>query len=197
MSTPNPPRENLVRAVKTCSVDGCNRAFLAKGMCSYHYQLHKRQTAPTCTIDVCDRPQKASGLCAGHYSRKRRGGDLTSAVRRGRFYGQGRYGKDGYILVWVGKDDPAANAEGYILEHRLVMSRLLGRKLHPWENVHHKNGIRDDNRAENLELWVKPQPAGARLDDLIAFIVDNYPEAVDAHRSRRAQLRLIVNREAV
>lgn len=60
--------------------------------------------------------------------------------------------RDGYVNVFVGEDSPFSHWNGHISEHRLVMEKALGRRLEPGEQVRHRNGCRDDNRLENLEL---------------------------------------------
>lgn len=67
----------------------------------------------------------------------------------------GRY-KDNQERIWVYlPEHPFANNKGYMLEHRLVMEKKLGRYLTSNEEIHHRNGIKDDNRIENLKLVVK------------------------------------------
>jgi len=61
----------------------------------------------------------------------------------------------GYKMVAIEPDDffySTAKSNGFIAEHRLIVAKSLGRNLHRWELVHHKNGIKDDNRIENLQL---------------------------------------------
>lgn len=76
----------------------------------------------------------------------------------------------GYVLVYA-PDHPSrtGKATPYVMEHRLVMEHHLGRELLPSETVHHKNGVKSDNRLENLELWVTSQPAGQRPEDLVLW----------------------------
>lgn len=73
-----------------------------------------------------------------------------------------RIDKFGYVLIWKPKH-PNAKIAGYIHEHRLVMSEFLKRPLHKWEYVHHINGIKTDNRVENLELMTKKVHRGKVL----------------------------------
>lgn len=97
--------------------------------------------------------------------------DCMYAYRRGE--GKSFINSYGYIVVGTPIDYPGARANGsrsgQILEHRKVMQDMLGRPLLDSENVHHINGVRTDNRPENLELWSRSQPAGQRVEDKVAW----------------------------
>lgn len=100
--------------------------------------------------------------------RKYRGKNPIGPLQR-KPSGEGHINKMGYkIITKVGH--PNSNSmKGAIPEHIFVMSEHLGRQLFKGESVHHKNGIRDDNRIQNLELWNKAQPAGQRVHDKIKW----------------------------
>lgn len=117
----------------------------------------------------------------------------SNSLRQGVTKSCGCYNKE--IMSAIGKSNPSyktgksTSLKGYIecskgyiqqnfsfyhhkkrmFEHILVMAEYLGRELFAYENVHHKNGIRDDNRLENLELWSKHQPSGQRVIDKIQY----------------------------
>lgn len=82
--------------------------------------------------------------------------------------GKGWKMKDGYKQLLI-KNHPNAAKSGYVMEHVVIMSQYLDRPLKETETVHHKNGIRDDNRIENLELWSGSHPYGQRVEDKIEW----------------------------
>jgi HNH endonuclease len=79
-----------------------------------------------------------------------------------------RIKRSGYIML-LNRDHHRSQQNGYVYEHIIVMEDKIGRRLIARENVHHINGIKDDNRPENLELWSTSQPAGQRVSDKVEW----------------------------
>lgn len=126
-----------------------------------------------------ERRRKISEAMMGKERPKLRG-HPSYALRRGPKHCNWKGGRrlnGGYVCV-LRRDHPNAPKAGYIREHILVMEAHLGRYLKPGENVHHRNGIRHDNRIENLELWVRPQNPGQRVADIIAWVVKDYRDEI-------------------
>lgn len=65
----------------------------------------------------------------------------------------------GYVALAVPPDHHLRQAHGYAYEHQLVAEQMLGRRLAEEEIVHHRNGIRTDNRPENLEVTTASEHA--------------------------------------
>lgn len=72
----------------------------------------------------------------------------------------------GYVKI---RQDDVIGRDKWVLEHRYVMEKKLGRKLVKGENVHHKDGNKENNHPDNLELWVTLQPRGQRVEDLVEY----------------------------
>lgn len=143
-------------STRTCST--CNLVFIPT---SRHKNCVKcRKQAQKSPCPVCTKPMISnSKTCAN--CRPPSGGDKNPNWKGGK-----HFHKRGYVVCYVSGHPRHPK---YVFEHILVMEDTIGRYLLPGENVHHKNGVRDDNRPENLELWVTNQPSGQRPEDLVVW----------------------------
>lgn len=155
-----PPRtpRNCIKCKGTIKFNRSSKEF-----CDNCYEKNRRIKNPDKYRGWLDKKNKEKRINA----RKRRGLPLDHPRLIGEA-GKGHLNKHGYRCIFK-KDHPNSYKKGRILEHVYVMSQYLDRPLFKGESVHHKNGVRDDNRIENLELWHRGQPAGQRVEDKIAW----------------------------
>lgn len=174
-----------------CKVETCGRYTKRADYCDMHYKRYVRHgdplkkiiratddPFPKCSVSGCnyDSTQNLSTdypLCTKHYGRLRQHGtaEYIPTIKK---KGEGTTNRGGYRLIVVNKKT--------YMEHRWVMEQYLNRPLLKSETVHHKNGIRTDNRIENLELWTTNHKSGQRVKDLVEWakeLLNRYSEELD------------------
>ncbi len=160
-------------ACATCGVE-FERRFATQKTCSYECGNKLKEVNRSCQCAQCGaafvRPHgKKQTYCSRRCSMLARKGSKANGAYRHPEGHQLRHSA-GYIQE---KRDGK-----WVMQHRLVMEQTLGRPLLPTERVHHKNGNRQDNRPENLELWTgvgasKKDPHGIRVVDKVVDLLES------------------------
>ena len=183
----NERRERAIE-ILPCAAEKCSnpvRATHGRKYCSrlcgksshalLAYQRQKASNGPlicvTCGAEIKHR--RADALyCSIECKSPNKRGDRRPSKRSP--IGSLRLTPQGYVDI---KAD-----SGWKRRHRFVMEQHIGRQLSKDNTVHHKNGVRTDNRIENLELWSSSQPSGQRVVDKLTWareLIATYGDLLD------------------
>ena len=175
--------------MNTCTVKDCDGKIRVKdkGLCNLHYDRWRKTgdplgvlpsrwatyEKPTCKANGCKDQSFSLGYCRTHYIRFKKYND-PHAGHWPRKNGEGKKWHivgNGYVVRYEPKNSNSG-PNGQVYQHRHVMSKIIGRPLKKGENVHHKNGNRQDNSPSNLELWANRQPYGQRVCDVAQWAIE-------------------------